>query len=63
MALLDKGSILQVIGSLMKHPQYLSESDKYNLTQMTSIIDLISTYSRRLIVYIGMAQPVFNLLM
>lgn len=32
MALVDKGSILQILGSLMKHPQYLSESDKYNLT-------------------------------
>lgn len=32
MALVDKSCILQVIGSLMKHPQYLSESDKYNLT-------------------------------
>ena len=28
----DKTSILQIIGSLMKHPQYLSESDKYCLT-------------------------------
>ena len=32
MALVDKGTILQILGSLMKHPQYLSESDKYNLT-------------------------------
>ena len=30
--MVDKNSILQVFGSLMKHPQYLSESDKYNLT-------------------------------
>lgn len=30
--MVDKTSILQIIGSLMKHPQYLSESDKYNLT-------------------------------
>ena len=30
--MVDKSSILQVFGSLMKHPQYLSESDKYNLT-------------------------------
>ena len=28
----DKSSVLQIIGSLMKHPQYLSEVDKYNLT-------------------------------
>ena len=28
----DKTSTLQIIGSLMKHPQYLSESDKYMLT-------------------------------
>ena len=30
--MVDKNSILQVFGSLMKHPQYLSESDKYSLT-------------------------------
>ena len=30
--MIDKSSILQIIGSLMKNPQYLSESDKYNLT-------------------------------
>lgn len=30
--MVDKSCVLQVFGSLMKHPQYLSESDKYNLT-------------------------------
>lgn len=30
--MVDKRSILQVFGSLMKHPQFLSESDKYSLT-------------------------------
>lgn len=30
--MVDKTSILQIFGSLMKHPQYLSESDKYQLT-------------------------------
>lgn len=30
--MVDKTSILQIFGCLMKHPQYLSESDKYNLT-------------------------------
>lgn len=30
--MVDKSSILQIFGSLMKHPQFLSESDKYNLT-------------------------------
>lgn len=30
--MVDRSTILQVFGSLMKHPQYLSESDKYNLT-------------------------------
>lgn len=30
--MVDKNSILQIFGSLMKHPQYLSETDKYNLT-------------------------------
>lgn len=30
--MVDKPTILQIIGSLMKHPQFLSESDKYNLT-------------------------------
>lgn len=28
----DKPTILQVFGALMRHPQFLSESDKYNLT-------------------------------
>ena len=27
-----KGTIQQVLGSLMKHPQFLSEVDKYSLT-------------------------------
>lgn len=30
--MVDKNSILQIFGSLMKHPQYLSETDKYNLS-------------------------------
>lgn len=30
----DKNSILQILGSLMKHPQFLSEVDKYNLTPL-----------------------------
>lgn len=30
--MVDKTSVLQIFGSLMKHPQYLSETDKYNLT-------------------------------
>ena len=30
--MVDKDTILQIICGLMKHPQYLSESDKYNLT-------------------------------
>lgn len=28
----DKSSVLQVLGALMKHPQFLSQSDKYQLT-------------------------------
>ena len=28
----DKSCVQQILGSLMKHPQYLSEIDKYNLT-------------------------------
>ena len=28
----DKSTVLQVFGSLMKHPQFLSQSDKYQLT-------------------------------
>ena len=28
----DKNAVLQVFGSLMKHPQFLSQSDKYQLT-------------------------------
>ena len=30
--MVDKATILQIFGSLMKNPKYLSESDKYNLT-------------------------------
>ena len=30
--MVDKSTILQIFGALMKHPQYLSETDKYNLT-------------------------------
>ncbi len=30
--MIDKSTNLQIFGCLMKHPQYLSESDKYNLT-------------------------------
>ena len=30
--MIDRNSILQIFGSLMKHPQYLSETDKYTLT-------------------------------
>ena len=28
----NKGAIQQILGSLMKHPQFLSEVDKYSLT-------------------------------
>ena len=30
--MVDKDTIMQVICGLMKHPQYLSETDKYRLT-------------------------------
>ena len=30
--MVDKNSILQIFGALMKHPQYLSETDKYKLS-------------------------------
>lgn len=30
--MVDKSTNLQIFGSLMKHPQFLSETDKYNLT-------------------------------
>lgn len=30
--MVDRNTILQIFGDLMKHPQYLSETDKYNLT-------------------------------
>ena len=30
--MIDKNSILQIFGSLMKHPQYLSETDRYSLS-------------------------------
>lgn len=30
--MVDKNTILMIFGALMKHPQYLSEIDKYNLT-------------------------------
>jgi replicative DNA helicase len=32
MALVDQPCVLQVLGSLLKHPQFLSETDKYTLT-------------------------------
>ena len=28
----DKSTIQQILGALIKHPQYLSETDKYFLT-------------------------------
>lgn len=31
--MIDKMSVLQVFGSLMRHPQYLSETDKYSLSK------------------------------
>ena len=30
--MVERNTILQIFGALMKHPQYLSETDKYNLT-------------------------------
>ncbi len=30
--MVDKNSIMQIFGSLMKHPQYLSETDRYSLS-------------------------------
>lgn len=45
--MLDNNSIIQIFGSLMKHPQYLSESDKYNLT--------LDDFQRRVDKYIFMA--------
>ena len=30
--MVDKSTVLQVLGCLMKHPQYLSETDQYSLT-------------------------------
>ena len=32
MALVDKKCVQQILGCLLKHPQYLSEVDKYRLT-------------------------------
>ena len=32
MSVTNKGCIQQVLGSLMKHPQFLSESDRYSLS-------------------------------
>lgn len=40
--LVDKSCIQQIIGCLMKHPQYLSEVDKYSLT----LIDFSSRFER-----------------
>lgn len=40
--MVDKDTILQVICGLMKHPQYLSEKDKYNL----SIDDFSNTFEK-----------------
>lgn len=30
--MVEKSTVLQILGALIKHPQYLSETDKYNLT-------------------------------
>ena len=30
--MVDRNTVLQIFGSLMRHPQYLNETDKYNLT-------------------------------
>lgn len=30
--MVEKSTVIQIFGALMKHPQYLSETDKYNLT-------------------------------
>ena len=34
MSIANKSCIQQVLGILMKHPQYLSEVDKYNLSSL-----------------------------
>ena len=36
----DKNTELQIIGGLMKRPQYLSEIDKYSLSPSDFIISL-----------------------
>ena len=41
--MIDRGTVLQIFGSLMKHPQYLSESDKYNLT-LVDFYDKLDKY-------------------
>lgn len=46
--MIDKNTELQIIGSLMKHPQYLSEIDKYTITPT----DFSSTFTRYLFVAI-----------
>ena len=43
----SKGTIQQILGSLMKHPQFLSEVDKYSLT--------LTDFSTRFERYIFMA--------
>ena len=42
--MVDKPTILQIFGCLMQHPQYLSESDKYNLTPD----DFSSTFEKQI---------------
>ena len=39
--IIDKSCVLQVLGGLMKHPQYLSEIDRYNflLTDFPTRLD------------------------
>lgn len=46
--MIDKNTELQIIGSLMKRPQYLSEIDKYTITPT----DFSSTFTRYLFVAI-----------
>lgn len=46
--MVDKTTILQIFGSLMKHPQYLSEVDKYNLTP----VDFSERYHKHIFIAI-----------
>ena len=53
----SKGTIQQILGSLMKHPQFLSEIDKYSLSMTDFSTKFESISSRPFKACGAMARP------